>query len=110
LINEFAALLNAEIAGTRPMIESGRLPADRQIGLSGRSVKPKLIVTVGVSGSVQFKAGMENAELVVAINADENAGIFDISRYAAVGDLYEIIPSLVNRIKQYIQTGVGARL
>ena len=109
LIKEFAALINAEIAGTRPVIEAGWLPADRQIGLSGRSVKPKLIITVGVSGSVQFKAGMENAELVVAINADGGAKIFDISHYAVTGDLYDIIPLLIDKIKTAKKTaGVGA--
>jgi len=108
LIEEFAVLLNAETAGTRPVIEAGWLPADRQIGLSGRSVKPKLIITAGVSGSVQFKAGMENAELIVAINSDEGAKIFDISHYAAVGDLYDIIPALIKKIKRH--TGVGADL
>ena len=69
------------------------------MGLSGRTVRPKLIITVGVSGSVQFAAGMNNSEQIIAINKDENAPIFKVAHYGLVGDLYEIIPELINKIK-----------
>lgn len=99
MIEELAQLLDAQIACTRPMVESGQFAARQQIGLSGRTVKPKLIITVGVSGAVQFKAGMENAELILAINSDPNAPIFDICHYGFVGDLYELVPNLIQKIK-----------
>ncbi len=95
MIYRLAGLLNAEVACTRPLVESGRVEATRQIGLSGRAVKPKLIITVGISGSVQFKAGMQNAECIIAINNDENAPIFDICHYAVKGDLYEVLPRII---------------
>lgn len=99
LIKELAELLGGQIACTRPIMEAGWLEAKRQVGLSGRTVRPKLIITVGVSGSVQFAAGMNNSEQIIAINTDENAPIFKTAHYGLVGDLYEIIPNLINQIK-----------
>ena len=99
LVERLAEALGAQIACTRPLIEAGWLDARRQIGLSGRTVKPKLIITVGISGSVQFVAGMKGADCIVAINADEHAGIFDVAHYGFVGDLYEIIPKLLDELE-----------
>lgn len=100
LLKELAELLGGQIACTRPIMEAGWLEAKRQVGLSGRTVRPKLIITAGVSGSVQFAAGMNNSEQIIAINTDENAPIFKTAHYGLVGDLYEIIPDLISRIKQ----------
>jgi electron transfer flavoprotein alpha subunit len=99
MIQELADLLGGQIACTRPMMEAGWLEAKCQVGLSGRTVRPKLIITVGVSGSVQFTAGMNNSDQIIAINKDENAPIFKTAHYGIVGDLYEIIPNLINQIK-----------
>ena len=99
LIRELAEVLNGDYACTRPLAESGWLEPKRQIGLSGRTVRPKLIITCGVSGSVQFVAGMEHSEQIFAINSDPKASIFKVANYAVVGDLYEIIPKLIDRIK-----------
>lgn len=99
LVERFAEALGAQLACTRPLIEAGWMDARRQIGLSGRTVKPKLIITVGISGSVQFVAGMKGADCIVAINADEHAGIFDVAHYGFVGDLYEIIPKLLDELE-----------
>ncbi|WP_130863277.1 electron transfer flavoprotein subunit alpha [Bacilliculturomica massiliensis] len=99
LLRELAALLGGQLACTRPMIEAGWMDAKRQIGLSGRTVRPKLIITCGVSGSVQFAAGMNNADHIVAINTDEKAAIFRIAHCCLVGDLYEIVPGLIAKIK-----------
>ena len=100
LIRDLAEVLNGDFACTRPLVESGWLESKRQIGLSGRTVRPKLIITCGVSGSVQFVAGMEHSEEIFAINTDPKASIFKIANYAIVGDLYEIIPKLIEQIKQ----------
>ncbi|ACA44034.1 electron transfer flavoprotein subunit alpha [Clostridium botulinum] len=100
MINELAELIGAQIATTRPLIEAGWTDAKRQIGLSGRTVKPKLIITCGISGAVQFTAGMNNAECIVAINKDPKASIFNVAHYGIIGDIYEVIPTLINNIKE----------
>jgi len=100
MIKELADLLGGEIACTRPLVEAGWMDAKCQIGLSGRSVRPKLIITCGVSGAVQFTAGMNNSEYIFAINKDENASIFKTANYGIVGDIYEIVPMIISQIKE----------
>ncbi|MBO4432390.1 MAG: electron transfer flavoprotein subunit alpha [Clostridia bacterium] len=100
LAESLANKLGAQLACTRPLIEAGWFDAKRQIGLSGRTVKPKLIITIGVSGSVQFAAGMQNSDKIIAVNSDKNASIFKIAHYGFVGDLYEIVPILLKRIEE----------
>jgi len=95
-----AEALGGDYACTRPLIEAGWMDLRRQIGLSGRTVRPKLIITCGVSGAIQFVAGMEHSEEIFAINADPKASIFKVANYAIVGDLYEIIPQLLAQIQQ----------
>lgn len=99
MLKELADLLGGDVACTRPLIELGWFEAKKQIGLSGRTVRPKLIITCGVSGSVQFAAGMNNSDMIVAINKDDKAPIFKIAHYGIVGDLYEILPKLIAKIK-----------
>lgn len=100
MAQELAELLHGQLAGTRPMIESGWLSPKRQIGLSGRTVKPKLIITLGISGSVQFAAGMKSSDYIISVNKDKNAAIFDIAHLCVVGDLYEILPEMIRKIKE----------
>ena len=97
---ELAELLGGVVACTRPMAESNLFEARRQIGLSGRTVKPKLILCLGISGAVQFAAGMKSSDCIVAINTDEKAPIFDIAHYCVVGDVNQIVPELIARIKE----------
>ena len=99
MIEALADLLDGEIAVTRPLVESGWADAKKQVGLSGRTVKPKLIITCGVSGAVQFTAGMNNSDYIFSINTDEKAPIFKVANYGIVGDLYDIIPKLIENIK-----------
>ena len=100
MVNELAELLNANVACSRPMVEAGIFDAKHQIGLSGKTVKPKLIITLGISGAVQFAAGMKTSDTIIAINSDPNAPIFDVANYGIVGDMYEIIPELIKKIKE----------
>ena len=100
LVYQLAEALGGDYACTRPLIEAGWMDPRRQIGLSGRTVRPKLIITCGVSGAIQFVAGMEHSEEIFAINSDPKAAIFKVANYAVVGDLYEIIPQLLARIQQ----------
>lgn len=106
MAQELADALGAQLACTRPMVEKGWFDPKRQIGLSGRTVSAKLIITLGVSGSVQFAAGMRNSECIVAVNSDPNAPIFDIAHYCLCGDMYEIVPELMRRIKEGAEDAV----
>ena len=99
LAEEFANSIGARLACTRPMVESGLFHAKNQIGLSGRTVKAKLIVTIGVSGSVQFAAGMRNSDCIIAINKDKHAPIFDIAHYGFVGSFQDVLPKVLSMIK-----------
>ena len=99
LAKELADLLGGMVACTRPLVESNIFDAKHQIGLSGRTVKPKLIFTLGISGAVQFAAGMKSSDCIVAINTDPNAPIFDVAHYCVVGDVDEILPKLISQIK-----------
>jgi electron transfer flavoprotein alpha subunit len=100
LLEELAVLLGGQLAVSRPLVEAGWAHYTRQIGLSGRTVKPKLIITCGISGAVQFTACMNAAERIVAINTDPGAPIFKIAHYGVVGDWYQIVPALIERIKK----------
>jgi electron transfer flavoprotein alpha subunit len=100
LLEELADLLGGQVAVTRPLVEAGWAHYTQQIGLSGRTVKPKLIITCGISGAIQFTACMDGAEHIFAINIDKNAQIFNVAHYGVVGDLYQIVPELINKIKK----------
>lgn len=97
---ELADLLGGNLACSRPLVESNIFDSKHQIGLSGRTVKPKFIICLGISGAVQFAAGMKTADCIVAVNTDKNAPIFDVAHYAIVGDCSEILPRLIEQIKE----------
>ena len=97
---ELADLLGGMVACTRPLVESNIFDAKHQIGLSGRTVKPKFIITLGISGAVQFAAGMKGSDVIVAVNKDKNAPIFDVADYTVVGDVQEIVPQLISSLKE----------
>ncbi|MBO5789109.1 MAG: electron transfer flavoprotein subunit alpha/FixB family protein [Clostridia bacterium] len=100
MAQELADLLGGVVASTRPLVEAGIFDAKQQIGLSGRTVKPKLIFCLGISGAVQFTAGMKSSDVIVAINTDANAPIFDVAHYSVVGDVAEIMPKLLSYVKE----------
>ena len=87
MAEKLAELIGGQVAGTRPTIEAGWIDPRKQIGLSGRTVKPKLIITCGVSGAVQFVAGMKSSDYIIAINQDENASIFDVAHLSLIGEI-----------------------
>ena len=95
-----ADALGGVLACTRPLVEENIMDAKHQIGLSGRTVKPKFILCLGISGAVQFTAGMKSSDCIVAVNTDKNAPIFDVAHYGIVGDLNEILPMLLNKVKE----------
>lgn len=100
MIRTLAALLGGEYAVTRPLVEKGWETNLRQIGLSGRTVRPKLILTFGVSGAIQFTACMDQSEHIIAINNDKNAPIFQVAHVGIVGDLYEILSNLIDTLQK----------
>jgi electron transfer flavoprotein alpha subunit len=100
LVEELARALGAELAASRPICDNGWLAMERQVGSSGQTVSPKLYLAVGISGAIQHLVGMKGSHTVVAINKDENAPIFETADYAIVGDLFEIVPALVEEIKR----------
>lgn len=99
MCRELAHALGGQLAFTRPMVENGFGDTAHQIGLSGRTVRPKLIITCGVSGAIQFTSCMNAAECIVAINNDPQAQIFGVAHYCIVDDLYEIVPKLTELVK-----------
>lgn len=99
MCRELAAALGGQLAFTRPMVENGFGDQAHQIGLSGRTVRPKLIITCGVSGAIQFTSCMTGSECIVAINNDPNAQIFNVAHYCIVDDLYKIVPRLTELVK-----------
>ena len=99
LIEALAQKLHAQMACSRPVVESGRYDVRRQIGLSGRTVKPKLILTFGISGAIQFTAGMKGAEKIIAVNTDPQAPIFDLAHVAVVGDAGQIAENMLKEME-----------
>ena len=100
LAQQLATALGGEIAASRPICDNGWLPMDRQIGSSGQTVSPKLYLALGISGAIQHIVGMKGARAVVAINKDSEAPIFEIADVAVVGNLFDIVPPLIEEIKK----------
>ncbi|OGA45098.1 MAG: hypothetical protein A3F74_06855 [Betaproteobacteria bacterium RIFCSPLOWO2_12_FULL_62_58] len=110
LFMDLAQALGGAIAASRPIVDMGWLPVDNQVGLSGRTVRPKVYLACGISGSAQHIAGMRDSRLVLAINQDRNAPIFQIAHYGVVGDIAEILPALINEAKRNAKKREGGEI
>ncbi|MFB6108016.1 MAG: electron transfer flavoprotein subunit alpha/FixB family protein [Haloplanus sp.] len=99
LVEELAEAMDATLASSRPIVDNGWLPKNRQVGQSGKVVTPKVYLAIGISGAVQHVAGMKGADTIIAINTDPNAPIFDIADYGIVDDLFDVVPALIEQFE-----------
>jgi len=100
IVEELAKTIGGVLACSRPIVDKGWLPTDRQVGSSGKTVKPKLYIALGISGAFQHVLGMKNSDLIIAVNKDPNAPIFNFSDYGVVDDLFKIAPALKDKIQE----------
>ncbi len=110
LVKDLANALGAEWGGSRPLVQRGWIPADRQIGQTGKTIRPKLYIAAGISGAIQHRVGVEGADLILAINTDKNAPIFDFAHVGIVTDAVRLLPALAKAFRQRISPSTHVRM
>jgi electron transfer flavoprotein alpha subunit len=110
LVKDLARALGAEWGGSRPLVQRGWIPADRQIGQTGKTIRPKLYIAAGISGAIQHRVGVEGADLILAINTDKNAPIFEFAHVGLVTDAVRLLPALSKAFRKRIAPNTRSRL
>jgi len=109
LVQELAAVLGGDYGGSRPVTHAGWIAADRQIGQTGKTIRPKLYIAAGISGAIQHRVGVEGADVIIAINNDPNAPIFDFATFGVVGDALQILPALTEALRERLAARKAAQ-
>ncbi|MFA6180289.1 MAG: electron transfer flavoprotein subunit alpha/FixB family protein, partial [Candidatus Methylopumilus sp.] len=102
LVWDLAQVLGAEVGATRPVVQAGWVDLERQVGQSGKTVRPKLYIAAGISGAIQHRVGMDASDVIIAINNDPNAPIFDFAHYGIIGNAMTILPALTEAFKAHL--------
>ena len=100
ILQELADELGGAVAGTRSAVEAGWIPVERQVGQTGKTVRPKIYFACGISGAIQHLVGMQDSDVIIAINRDPNAPIFEVATYGIVGDVFQVVPAITGRIRE----------
>jgi electron transfer flavoprotein alpha subunit len=107
ILQELADELDGVVGCSRGAVEAGWMPAERQVGQTGKTVRPKIYIACGISGAIQHLVGMQDSDVIIAINRDRQAPIFEVASYGIVGDVFQVVPAITNRIKELRAKGAG---
>ena len=108
ILQELADELGGAVSCSRAVVEAGWMPVERQVGQTGKTVRPKIYIAWGISGAIQHLVGMQESDVIIAINRDPQAPIFEVATYGIVGDLFQVIPAITQRIRHLRQNSSGS--
>jgi len=100
LLQQLSDELGGVVGCSRAAVEAGWMPVERQVGQTGKTVRPKIYIACGISGAIQHLVGMQGSDIIIAINQDKQAPIFEVATYGIVGDVFQVVPAIINRIKE----------